>query len=61
MDELSMNTGQLQKNVGQLVRLRPFPRLVQRWGAEVSVLTSEEPRYAGRLMNAGYIASGGRS
>ncbi|HKW94038.1 MAG TPA: hypothetical protein VJX92_19265 [Methylomirabilota bacterium] len=49
-----MNTEQLRKNVGQLLRLRPMPKLVQRWGAEVSVLTSEEPRYKKETVGTDY-------
>ena len=49
-----MNTEQLKTNVGELLRLRPIPKLVQRWGAEVSVLTSEEPRYTKETVGTDY-------
>lgn len=49
-----MNAEQLRRNVGQLLRLRPMPRLVQALGAEVSVLTSDAPRYKKKTVNTDF-------
>ena len=49
-----MNTEQLRKNVGQLLRLRPMPALVQDFGAEVSVLTSDAPRHKKRTVDTDF-------
>ncbi len=40
-----MNIEQLKKNVGQLLRLRPHPLLVEGYGSTVSTLSSDGPRY----------------
>jgi len=60
-----MNIDQLKRNVGQLFRLRPQPRLVQGTAATVSTLTSDGPRFVKDTVKTDYdwlvaaVSSGG--
>jgi len=49
-----MNTEQLQKNVGQLVRLRPNPIAVQGYLSEVSALSSDGPKLKKQVVDTDY-------
>ena len=49
-----MNTQQLQKNVGQLFRLRPNPVAVQGHLSEVSALSSDGPRLKKEVVDTDY-------
>jgi hypothetical protein len=49
-----MNTEQLQKNVGQLFRLRPNPVAVQGYLSEVSALSSDGPKLKKQVVDTDY-------
>ena len=52
-----VNTGQLKNNVGQLLRLRPYPRFVDgvdEMAADLGLLTSDGPRRVKRGQDADY-------
>jgi hypothetical protein len=49
-----MNTEQLQKNVGHLLRLRPHPVAVQALLSEVSALSSDGPRLKKEVVDTDY-------
>ena len=49
-----MNAEQLKKNVGQRVRLRPHPLVVEGYGDVVSVLSTDGPRYEKKGTSADY-------
>ena len=49
-----MNTDQLKKNVGELLRLRPLPVLIKGFSSEVSALTSDGPRLKKDAVNTDY-------
>jgi hypothetical protein len=48
-----MNADHLRKNVGEHLRLRPYPQLVESYGSGISVLSSGGPRYEKNVVLVG--------